>query len=264
MFCRKCGSNIKDNAVFCSKCGEKVEFNSDVKFYRKIKFNKKMICSCIFAFIALFFACVYLGAWKKTIIPNTIAGDFKIYWTDSREDLAGRYNSFKPVNPKNWDSWIVDSGIKAFAAIPISKTHVYFKNDKLSAVVLDFNTHNPKEPLDFFSEEVRKRIVDNVSYDRYQEEYDREYKEYLKKCKINDVQCKKTFFFFSKKLVGIYGEPLMKVENDMSSFFTKDQYIWEKDSTVIMLTYLRDDDFTSQSISLSFKSKLMNNKGIKK
>ena len=41
MFCRKCGSNIKDNAVFCSKCGEKVEFNSDVKFYRKIKFNKK-------------------------------------------------------------------------------------------------------------------------------------------------------------------------------------------------------------------------------
>ena len=56
----------------------------------------------------------------------------------------------------------------------------------------------------------------------------------------------------------------MKVENDMSVFFTKDQYIWEKDSTVIMLTYLRDDDFTSQSISLSFKSKLMNNKGIKK
>lgn len=33
MFCRKCGSNIKDNAVFCSKCGEKVKFNSDVKFY---------------------------------------------------------------------------------------------------------------------------------------------------------------------------------------------------------------------------------------
>ena len=72
------------------------------------------------------------------------------------------------------------------------------------------------------------------------------------------------FSVITKKLVGIYGEPLMKVENDMSVFFTKDQYIWEKDSTVIMLTYLRDDDFTSQSISLSFKSKLMNNKGIKK
>ena len=30
MFCRKCGSQIKDNALFCYQCGERVKINSEV------------------------------------------------------------------------------------------------------------------------------------------------------------------------------------------------------------------------------------------
>lgn len=46
----------------------------------------------------------------------------------------------------------------------------------------------------------------------------------------------------------------------MSSSYTKDRYTWDKDGAVIILTYSRDDDFTNQSISLSFRAKMIQSK----
>lgn len=92
MFCRKCGSQIKDNALFCYQCGERVKINSEVvsdgKKDGKVIFEKKIIFSCIAILLAIFVFCGYWVLGKKAIIPESIAGNFKVYWTDSREDLA--------------------------------------------------------------------------------------------------------------------------------------------------------------------------------
>lgn len=264
MFCRKCGSKINDNALFCYHCGERVKINSEVasdgKKDGKVIFEKKIIFSCIAILLAVFAFCGYWVLGKKVIIPESLAGNFKVYWTDSREDLAGRYSSFKPVNPKNWNDWKIDSGISAVATVPVSNTNIYFNGDKLSSVTLQFDCHNPEEPPDLFSEDIRKMITDLETYERYKEWYDYKYNKYLQTCKANDIQCRKSFSLITKKLIEIYGEPLTKVENDMSSSYTKDRYTWDKDGAVIILTYSRDDDFTNQSISLSFRAKMIQSK----
>lgn len=266
MYCRKCGTQINDHALFCYQCGEKVKISSkkhlDIQFLRKILLKKK-IFSCAMVLLIVLTTCSYCIFGKKTIIPEVISGNFRIYWNDSREDLAGRYSSFKPVNPKNWDFWKIDSGISAFATIPVRETHIYFKNDKLSSVVLEFDCHEPKEPPDFFSEEGRNIASYYTTYEQYKEAYEYEREEYLRKCEVNDIQCKRSLAILAKKLIGIYGEPLTKVENDMSSYFTRDAYTWDKDGTIITLSYTRDDDYTDQSITLSFKSKIVQGKNLK-
>ena len=259
MFCRKCGCEINDDAVFCYKCGEKVNIKLDDKIKINQTNNKKKILLCILTLLIMILISGYYIFTKNTVIPQSIAGDFKVYWNDSREDLAGRYKSFKPVNPKNWDYWEVDSGIIAVSTVPVLKTNIFFKNDKLSSVQLDFDCHNPEEPPEFFSEEGQKMLAHYETYEDYEAEYEYQKKEYLRKCKINDVQCKKAMLLIAKQIISIYGKPMTKVENDMSGFGVQDQYIWSDDDVIIKLTYSRDDDYTGQSLSLAFKSKRIQN-----
>ena len=263
MFCRKCGSKINNDAAFCYKCGEEVNFHLDNKTKVNKANYKKKILLCILLFLIIILTFSYCIFSKNTVISQSIAGDFKVYWNDSREDLAGRYKSFKPVNPKNWDYWEVDSGIVAVSTVPVLKTNIFFKNDKLSTVQLNFDCHNPEEPPEFFSEEGKKMLAHYETYEDYEAEYEYEKKEYLRKCKINDAQCKKSMLLIAKKIISIYGEPMTKVENDMSSFGVTDQYNWDADDVVIRLTYSRDDDYTGQNLSLSFKSKRIQNKKVK-
>ena len=259
MFCRKCGSKIKDDAIFCYKCGEKVNVSLDNEGEKNKQNNKKKILCCIFLLLLMLLTLGYYIFSKNTVIPQSIAGDFKVYWNDSRKDLAGRYKSFKPVNPKNWDYWEVDSGIIAVSTVPVLKTNIFFKNDKLSSVQLNFDCHNPEEPPEFFSKEGQKMLAHYETYEDYEAEYEYQKKEYLRKCKINDVQCKKSMLLIAKQIISIYGEPITKVENDMSGFGVKDQYNWDADDVIIKLTYSRDDDCTGQSLRLSFKSKRIQN-----
>lgn len=71
--CKKCGFEVKDDAVFCTSCGTKLENteekseNKDMKEIEKKKFNGKMLIPIILGLAVVMIITAFVINKKKTI-----------------------------------------------------------------------------------------------------------------------------------------------------------------------------------------------------
>ena len=75
MFCKKCGSQLNDNALFCSNCGEKCDSNADA-FYEKpaVEFKQSVFETILRLMNIVAFVVTILVGVVQILMSNIIGG----------------------------------------------------------------------------------------------------------------------------------------------------------------------------------------------
>ena len=78
MNCKKCGAEIREDALFCSKCGEKIKKDETLKIENKpVKKSKTaLFCGIIGTVLPLIFPFVYLVLLIGIVIKVATGSDW--------------------------------------------------------------------------------------------------------------------------------------------------------------------------------------------
>lgn len=171
MFCRKCGTQLPDDAAFCSNCGEKTKASSAIEPNANAantnvssgngNGNKNLIIGAIVAAIVACCAFFYVN-YNSSFIPDFVSKDLKFTWNDDLDSISKKYPkwTFKKEN----SYYLVQPSITDISSIKVSKTRLFFTKDnskKLRLMNISFAVNNPEFPQ-IFDEFTEERLPDDV------------------------------------------------------------------------------------------------------
>ena len=240
MFCRKCGTQLPDDALFCSNCGEKTNVSGAIEPNANAantnvssgngNGNKNIIIGVIVAAIVACCAFFYIN-YNSSFVPDFVSKDLKFTWNDDLDSISKRYPkwTFKKENAH----YLVQPSITNVSNIKVEKTLLFFTKDnnkKLKTMSLPFAINNPKFPK-IFDEFTEERLPDEIirtNFALYNLEAG-----LLKKKIQKDIEQ------LTKDLNKYCGNTASFSSNDEGLINTKiDKWTWMKGDTKIQLRHL--------------------------
>lgn len=242
MFCRKCGTQLPDDALFCSNCGEKTNVSGAIEPNANAantnvssgngNGNKNIIIGVIVAAIVACCAFFYVN-YNSSFVPDFISKDLKFTWNDDLDSISKKYQKW--TFKKGEYNYIVQPSISEIEGVGIKSTSIKFAKDndkKLKKLYISFDLNLPKRPLMFdpLTNNFLPRDVANKEFDRFR--IQAAIADEIVKTKVNKVY---------SALVNHYGNKPKATTRKYNSFIT-DEWIWHKDDSVITLEYRRSED----------------------
>ena len=136
MFCRKCGTQLPDDALFCSNCGEKTNVSGPIEPNAKAantnvssgngNGNKNIIIGVIVAAVVACCAFFYVN-YNSSFVPDFVSKDLKFTWNDDLDSISKKYPkwTFKKEN----SHYLVQPSITNVSNINVQKTLLFFTKD---------------------------------------------------------------------------------------------------------------------------------------
>lgn len=266
MFCRKCGTQLPDDALFCSNCGEKTNVSAPIEPNAKAantnvssgngNGNKNIIIGVIVAAVVACCAFFYVN-YNSSFVPDFVSKDLKFTWNDDIDSISKKYKDYEFKRDykayKDGISYDVLPSISKIAGTDVRETAILFTKDndrKFKKVFICFDLKIPDIPSEY-NFYTRKRLPEEVIQKRYDD-----YR--IQKALANE-RIKKNVDDIYSELANCYGNN-PEASSEKSSFNIHDQWIWKKDDTIIKLTYDHYEGGGMHFLFLSFENAKYSNK----
>lgn len=175
MFCRKCGTQLPDDAAFCSNCGEKTNILSATNANASNtnlssgngNGNRNLIIGSIVAAIVAFCAFFYVN-YNSSFVPDFVSKDLKFTWNDDLNSISKKYPQW--TFKKKEFQYIVEPSIPDIAGLKVEETKLNLTKDKkLKRIFISFDLNLPLEPHLFnpLTGKVYPRHVLDEAFTRY-------------------------------------------------------------------------------------------------
>ena len=135
MFCRKCGTQLPDDAAFCYNCGEKTNISSAIEPNSNAantnvssgngNVNKSLIIGAIVAAIVACCAFLYVN-YNSSFVPDFVSKDLKFTWNDDLDSISKKYQKWTLKKDKS--TYLVNPSISKIAGIDVEKTTISFSH----------------------------------------------------------------------------------------------------------------------------------------
>ena len=252
MFCRKCGTQLPDDAAFCYNCGEKTNISSAIEPNSNAantnvssgngNVNKSLIIGAIVAAIVACCAFLYVN-YNSSFVPDFVSKDLKFTWNDDLDSISKKYQKW--TFKKDKSTYLVNPSISKIAGIDVEKTTISFSKDndkKIKRLFIFFDLKTPEVP-ELFDPVTEERLPEDIAQKRITK--------YRIQSAIANTRIKKGVDNLYNEIVKCYGNnPTASSKN--SNGFIDDDWIWQKDDTIIKLHYSHADFGCHHYLSLSF------------
>ena len=246
MFCRKCGTQLPDDAAFCSNCGEKTNVSGTIEpnanatntnVSSGINNNKRNLI--IVAIVSAIVACCafFYVNYNSSFVPDFVSKDLKFTWNDDLDSISKKYPQW--MFKKKELQYIVEPSIPDIAGLKVEDTKLNLTKDKkLKRMFISFDLNLPPKPHLFnpLTGKVYPRHVLDEAYTRY----------HILSPIVNK-RVKEDVDKLYRVMASYYGNnPKHSTRKYDYNSSTIDEWIWNKDDTKISLYFEHPkDNYTS-------------------